>query len=187
MHFLCMESLGLLNPFIDSGGDDGHGEDHGGDSLINPQGELVNEGDIISDSSLAGEILEVSDILLELIVCGSIRVASGFLNELGEIQAGNSFGVEWVEYGFEVLSELVKGLLVVGERGIGHPVIPHFSKGGSSSFTHFIEGCHNLVIVRGVESAVEDKVGFHDLNPSGGIGGFSRKVRGEGCFKFSGF
>ena len=176
VHFLCMESLGLLNPFIDSGGDDGHGEDHGGDSLINPQGELVDEGDVIGDSSLVDKILEVSDVLLEPIVSGSIGVASGFLNELGEIQAGSSFGVKWVKCGFEVLSKLVKGLLVVGERGIGHPVIPHFSEGGSSSFTHLIKGCHDLVVVRGIESAVEDEVGLHDLNSSGGIGGFSGKV-----------
>ena len=102
MHFLCMESLGLLNPFVDSGGDGGHGEDHGGNSLINPQGELVDEGDIIGNSSLAGKILEVSDVLLESIVSGSIGAVSGFLNELGEIQAGSSFGVEWVKCGFEV-------------------------------------------------------------------------------------
>ena len=35
-HFLRMEGFGLLDPFIDSGGDGGHGEDHGGKLLVNP-------------------------------------------------------------------------------------------------------------------------------------------------------
>ena len=62
MHFLHMECLGFFNPFIDGGGDDGHEEDHGGDLLVNSQGELVNEGDVIHDSSFAGKVLEVGDI-----------------------------------------------------------------------------------------------------------------------------
>ena len=80
MHFLRMECLGFFNPFIDGGGDDGHGEDHGGDSLINSQGELINKGDVVSDSSLASKVLEVSDILLETVIKGSIRALGGSLN-----------------------------------------------------------------------------------------------------------
>ena len=83
MHLLHMEHLGFFDPFIDGGGDDGHGEDYCGDSLINPQGELVNEGDVISDSSLASKVLEVSDVLLESIVCDPIRAANGLLDEFG--------------------------------------------------------------------------------------------------------
>ena len=83
MHFLCIEHLGFFNPFVDGGGDGRHGKDHCGDSLINPQGELVNEGDVVSDSSFAGEVLEVGDVLLESIVCIPIRVADGFLDEFG--------------------------------------------------------------------------------------------------------
>ena len=73
MHFLCMECFGFFNPFVDGGGDDRHGKDHCGNSLINPQEELINEGDVVSDSSFAGEVLEVSDVLLESIICDPIR------------------------------------------------------------------------------------------------------------------
>ena len=83
MHFLHMECLGFFNSFIDGNGNDEHGEDYGGDSLINPQGELVNEGDVISDSSFAGEALEVSDVLLEPIIYEPIGAADGLLDEFG--------------------------------------------------------------------------------------------------------
>ena len=134
---------------------------------------MVDEGNVISDSSLAGEVLEVGDILLETIVSGSVRVTNGLLDELGKIQAGSGSGVEWVERSLELLSELLKGLLVVRDGGVNHLVIPHFSKGGSSSFTHLVEGSHDLVVVRGVKCGIEDEVGLHGLDPSGGIGGFS--------------
>ena len=165
-HFLCMEGFGLLDPFVDSGGEGGHGKDHGGNSLVNPQGELVNEGNVVGDSSLAGEVLEVSDILLETIVSGSIGGTNGLLDELGKVQAGSGSGIEWVE-------RSLKGLLVVRDGGVNHLVIPHFSEGGSSSFIHLVEGRHDLVVVRGVKCGVENKVGLHGLDPSGGIGGFS--------------
>ena len=172
-HFLCMEGFGLLNPFVDSGGDGEHGKDHGGNSLVNLQEELVNEGKVISDSSLASEVLEVSDILLETIVSGSIRAANGLLDELGKVQAGSGSGIEWVEHSLKVFSKLLEGLLVVRDGGVDHLVVPHFSEGGSSSFTHLVEGCHDLVVVRGIKCGIEDEVGLHGLDPSGGIGGFS--------------
>ena len=86
---------------------------------------------------------------------------------------GSGFGIEWVEHSLEVLSELLEGLLVVRDGGVGHLVIPHFSEGGSSSFTHLVEGRHDLVVVGSIKYGVEDKVGFHGLDPSGGIRGFS--------------
>ena len=186
-HFLHMEGFGLLNPFIDSGGDGGHRKDHGGNLLVNPQGELVDEGNVVSDSSLAGKVLEVSDILLETIISGSIGAVNGLLDELGKIQVGSGSGVEWVECSFEVLSELFKGLLVVGDGGVDHLVIPHFSEGGSSSFTHLVEDHHDLVVIGGVKCGVEDEVGLHGLDPSGGVRGLSREVGGKCCFELSGF
>ena len=134
---------------------------------------MVNEGNVVGDSSFAGKVLEVSDILLETVVNGSVRVANGFLDELGKIQAGSGSGVKWIERSLEVLSELLKGLLVVRDGGVSHLVVPHFSEGGSSSFTHLVEGSHDLIIVRGVKCGVEDEVGFHGFDPSGGIGSFS--------------
>ena len=83
MHFLHMEHLGFFDPFIDGGGDGRHGKDYCGNLLINPQGELVNEGDVISDSSFAGEALEVGDVLLEPIIYEPIGAADGLLDEFG--------------------------------------------------------------------------------------------------------
>ena len=59
MHFLCMECLGFFDPFVDGGEDGRHEKDYCGNLLINSQGELVNEDDVVSDSSFAGEVLEV--------------------------------------------------------------------------------------------------------------------------------
>ena len=150
MHFLRMECLGFFDPFIDGGGDDGHEEDHGGDLLINSQGELVNEGNVISDSSLASKVLEVGDVLLESIVYDPIRVANGLLDEFGQIEVGSGFGIEGIEGGFKVFGEFVKGFVRGFDGGVSHLVIPHFSKGGTLSFTHLVKGCHNLVVVGGV-------------------------------------
>ena len=187
VHFLHMEDFGLLDPFVDSGGDGGHGKDHGGNLLVNPQGELVNEGNVVSDSSLAGEVLEVGDILLETIISGFIRAANGFLDELGGVQAGSGSGIEWVECSLEVLSKFLEGLLVVRDGGVDHLVIPHFSERGSSSFTHLVEGRHDLVVIGGVKCGIEDEVGLHGLDPSGGVGGFSREVGRKCCFELGGF
>ena len=83
MHFLHMECFVFFDLFIDGDGDGKHGKDHCDDSLINPQGELINEGDVICDSSFAGKVLEVGDALLESIICDPIRTADGLLDEFG--------------------------------------------------------------------------------------------------------
>ena len=166
MHFLCMEHLGFFGPFVDDGGDGRHGKDHCGDSLINPQGKLVNEDDVISDSSFAGKVLEVSDVLLKSIVCDPIEVADDLLDDFGQIKAGSGFGVEGIKGGFKVFSEFVEGFVRGFDGGVGHLIIPHFSKGGTLSFTHLVKGHHNLVIVSGVECGIDGEVGFHGLDPS---------------------
>ena len=150
MHFLHMECLGFFNPFVDDGGDDRHGKDHSGDSLINPQGELVNESDVVSDSCLAGKVLEVGDILLESIICDPIGVADGLLDEFGQIQVGCGFDVKGIKGGFKIFGEFVKGFVRGFDVGVSHFVILHFSKRGALSFAHLVKGCHNLVVVSGV-------------------------------------
>ena len=82
-HLLCMEGFGLLNPVVNHGGDRGHREDHGGNSLVYSKGELVNQDDVISDHSLACQVLEISDVFLESVIDGSIREAGGLLDKLG--------------------------------------------------------------------------------------------------------
>ena len=51
-HFLGMEDLGLINPSSAGGGNSGHGEDHGGNLLINSEGELIDEVELLLDSCL---------------------------------------------------------------------------------------------------------------------------------------
>ena len=75
-----MERLGFVNPIFDGGGDGRHRKDHSGNPLVQSKRELVNKGDVVSDSCFTGEILEVSDVLLETIVKGSIRAFDGSLN-----------------------------------------------------------------------------------------------------------
>ena len=77
-HFLSVEHLGPINPIFDCYGNGGHGEDHGGNLLVQSEGELIDEGDVVSDSCFTGEVLEAGDVLLEAVVKGSIRAFDGF-------------------------------------------------------------------------------------------------------------
>ena len=45
-HLLGVEHLGLFDPFCDSGGDQGHGENHSGELLVKPERELLDEGNV---------------------------------------------------------------------------------------------------------------------------------------------
>ena len=69
----------------------------------------------------------------------------------------------------KVCNELVEGLFGVRDGVVGHLVIPGFSIGGSSSSTHLVQGSHDFSGVRGVEGGIQDKVGFHGLDPTSGI------------------
>ena len=48
-HLLSMENFCLFNPGSNGGWDGSHGEDHGGELLVESKRELVNEGDFVSD------------------------------------------------------------------------------------------------------------------------------------------
>ena len=137
-HFLSVERPGSINPIFDCYGDGKHGEDHGGNFLVQSEGELVNEGDIVGDSCLTREVLEIGDVLLEAIVKGSIGVFDGFLDQFGQVKAGCSFGVKGVEGGLKVLCKLFKGFLGVGDVGICELIVPHLSEICSLPFTHFV-------------------------------------------------
>ena len=152
-HFLGMEDLGLINPSSDGGRDGRHGEDHGGDPLINPKRELVNEMIFLLDSRLERKVLEVSDILLESIISGSILL-EGFLHKFGEFGAGSGFGVKGVEGSFKILDEFVEGLFGVGDQGISHLVIPDLSIGGPPFIAHIVQGGHDLDGIHSVKGRV---------------------------------
>ena len=83
------------------------------------------------------------------------------------------FSIVGEESGFEVGCEFVKGFLRVSDRSIRHPVIPHFGERDSAPLAHLVKHGHDLVGVRGVNRGVDGKVGFHGLNSSYCIGGFS--------------
>ena len=88
-----MKHLGFFDPFCDSGGDRRHGENHGGELLVKSKGGLVNEGNVVGDTCLGSEVLEVSDVFLESIVHDAIRAFERSLGELGELKVGGCFGI----------------------------------------------------------------------------------------------
>ena len=49
-----MEDLGLINPSFAGIGDWGHGENHFGEFLVQPEGELANEVELVFGSSFHG-------------------------------------------------------------------------------------------------------------------------------------
>ena len=51
---------------------------------------------------------------------------------------GCGFGVEGVEGGLEVLCELLKGFLSVGDIGICKLIVPYLGEIGSLPFAHFV-------------------------------------------------
>ena len=75
-----MEHLGPINPIFDCCGDGRHGENHGGNPLVQSEGELVNESDVVGDSCFTGEVLKVGDVLLEAVIKGSIGAFGECLN-----------------------------------------------------------------------------------------------------------
>ena len=81
----------------------------------------------------------------------------------------SDLSVEGVKGGLKVRGELVEGLFGVRDGAVGHLVIPGFCIGGSSSSAHLVQSSHDLGGVRGVEGGVQDKVGFHGLDPTSGI------------------
>ena len=172
-HLLGMEHLGLFDPFCNGSGDRGHRKNHCCELLVESQGKLVDEGDIVGDTCLRGKVLEVSDILLKPIVHNAIRAFEGFLSELGELETRSCFGIIGEKGRFEIGCEFVKSLLRAGDRSIRHSVIPHFGERDSASLAHLIECGHDFVGVRSVNRGIDGKVGLHGFNPLYCIGGFS--------------
>ena len=72
MHFLSVEDFCLVNPYFDRSRDGRHGKDHTSNLLVQSKRELANEGEFLLHSGLHGEVLEVSDILLEPVIGFSI-------------------------------------------------------------------------------------------------------------------
>ena len=89
---------------------------------------------------------------------------------------GGDLCVEWVEGGFKVIDKFVEGLFGVGDVGIGHPVVPGFCIGGSSSSAHLVQGGHDFCGIGGVQGGVQGKISLHGLDPMSGIIFLSRKV-----------
>ena len=134
---------------------------------------MVDEGDVVGDTCLRGKVLEVSDVFLEPIIHNAVKAFEGFLSELGELETCGCLGIIGEEGGLKVGSKFIESFLRVGDRGVRHPVIPHFGERDSSSLAHFVKCGHDLVGVRGVNHRVDGKVGLHGLDPSYSVGGFS--------------
>ena len=70
-----------------------------------------------------------------------------------------------VKGGLKVFGEFVEGFVRGFDGGVSHFVIPHFSKGGASSFTHLVKDHYNFVVVSRVECRIDGKVGLHGFDP----------------------
>ena len=77
----------------------------------------------------------------------------------------SGLGVKGIKGGLKVFSEFVEGFVKGFDGGVGHLVIPHFSKGGALSFAHLVKGHHNLVVVSRVKCEIDGKVGFLSFDP----------------------
>ena len=145
-----MEDLGLINPSFAGGGNRGHGEDHFGEFLVQSKGELADEVELILGSSFHGQVLEVGDVSLESVVGRAVLLLEGALSKGTKLVVSGDLSIEWVEGGFKIVNELVKCLFRIRNTGIGHPVIPGFGVGGSSSSAHLVQGSHDFGSIRGI-------------------------------------
>ena len=141
--------------------------------LVESEGELVDEGDIVRDSCFRSKILEVGNVFLESVIHDPIRAFERLLGELGELKPGSGFGIIGKESGLKVRSKLVEGFFGIGDRAVRHLVIPHFRERDASSLAHFVESGHDLVNIGGINRGVDGEIGLHGLDPSYSVGGFS--------------
>ena len=149
-----MEDLGLINPSLAGGGNRGHGEDHFGEFLVQFKGELADEVELVLGSSFHGQVLKVSDVLLESVIGRAVLLLEGLLSKGAKLVMSGDLSVKWVESGFEVVDELVERLFGVGDVGVSHPVVPGFCIGSSSSSTHLVQGGHDFGSVGGIQGGV---------------------------------
>ena len=87
---------------LNSSRDGRHGKDHTSNLLIQSEGELANERELLLHSGLHGEVLEVGDILLEPIIGFSGLLFERCLSESEKLVVGGYLGVERIECGLEV-------------------------------------------------------------------------------------
>ena len=113
--------------------------------------------------------MEVGDVLLESVIGRAVLLLEEPLSECTKLIMSSDLSVKGVKSGLKVFNKLVKGLFSVRASVVSHLVVPGFCVGGSSSSAHLVQGSHDLGGVRGVEGGVQDKVGFHGLDPTSGI------------------
>ena len=130
--------------------------------------------------------MEVGDVLLESVVGRAVLLLEGPLSECTKLIVSGDLSIEGVKSGLKVFDKFVKSLFGVGDGVVSHSVIPSFCIGGSSSSAHLVQGSHDFCGVRGVQGSIQGEVGFHGLDPMGGIVVLSREVHGESGFQFSG-
>ena len=115
--------------------------------MVESERELVDEGNVISDTCSGRQVLEVCNVLLEAITRGSVRASERFLHKLGELQVGSGFDVKREKSGVEVCSKFIKRFIGHLDSRIDHLVVPHLREGDSSALTHLVEHGHDLLII----------------------------------------
>ena len=93
--------------------------------------------------------------------------------------------VKRAEVLFKIVNKVSYVLICQFDGCVFHFIIPDLGKSDPFSKAHFAkDGCNlNFIIV--VDVGVDGKVGFHGLNPSCSVSGFSAKVYWQGYFDFS--
>ena len=159
-----VEDLGLIDPSLAGSVDRGHRENHLGKFWSNPRENWLMR----LNSPLVPAFIDR--------FWKSVMYCWNPLSECTELIVSGDLSIEGVESGLKVFDEFVESLFSIGDSVVGHPVIPSFCVGGSSSSAHLVQGSHDLGGVRGVEGGVQDKIGLHGLDPSSGIVVLSREV-----------
>ena len=85
----------------------------------------------------------------------AVLLLEGLLSECAKLIMSSDLSIEGVESGLKVFDEFVKGLFSIGDGVVGHPIIPSFCVGGSSSSTHLVQGSHDFCGIRGVTGGIQ--------------------------------
>ena len=121
-----------------------HGQDHGGDLLVQSSGELGDGSELIFELGFVGQIFKLIDVFLEPIIWGPVLVFSWFLVKFGQVSPSPDLGVKGVKVLVIVFSELCEGFVFSFDVRVRHFVIPFFGEGYSFSCAHLAKDQSHL-------------------------------------------
>ena len=124
-----------------------HGQDHSGDLLVKPCGELSDCHEFVFKLSLGGEVFELINEVLESIIWGSIFVLSGFLDEFGQVTSCLYFGIKGIEVLIIVFDKLCEGFVFGFDCSVSQLVVPLLGEGDPFPSSYFTENKGKLEFI----------------------------------------